>query len=218
MFKHAKRRRKLFATILIDVAIIAAIIIYFGFIRHSSQPKISGVYINTPRELAEFHLIDNHAEPFTKANIKGRWTIMFFGFTHCPMICPTTMGAINTMYTILQKDLPASELPLVVFITVDPGRDTVAKLNRFVTAFNPHFIGVRGNMDETIALEKQLHVTVSTAQKKSNENDIAIDHSMDILVLNPEGNVQAYFLYPQRPELMAKDYKTLVWSNMGVAP
>jgi protein SCO1 len=211
LMEHKQQRKKIVIFILLDAILIIALIIYFGFIHPHTSIKISGIFIETPKDISEFYFIDNHSKPFTKDRFKGHWTILFFGFTNCAMICPTTMEVLNKMYQILEKDLPNNQLPQVVFITVDPDRDSIAELNRFVTSFNTHFIGARAEIGETIALEKQLHIITSKRQEKNREvNAYSIDHSMEVLLLNPAGRVQAYFPYPHQPEQMAKDYKLIL--------
>lgn len=128
--------------------------------------------------------------------------MIFFGFTNCEMVCPTTMVELSKMYKKLQQDLPENLLPLVVFISVDPNRDTVEKLNSFVNSFNSHFIGIRADITETIALAKQFHITVS--------KNSPVNHNMEVLLLNPSTSIQAYFSYPHQSEQLAADYKLIL--------
>lgn len=200
--EFTKKNRKLMAIILFDVLIISLLIIYFGLLRPHLDIKINGTYIKTPIDITEFNFIDNHGMPFSKKNLEGHWSMVFFGFTNCEMVCPTTMTELNKMYKSLQQDLPKNQWPHVVFISVDPDRDTVEKLNRFMNSFNSHFIGLRADMAKTRALEKQLHITVA----KNNP----ISHSMDILLLNPAAQVQAYFPYPHQAGKIAADYKLIL--------
>src|SRR5438874_12897408 len=97
LMEYKKQRKKMVIIILLDVLLITVLIIYFGFIRPHTLIKINGVFINSPKDIAEFYFIDNHAKPFTKEQLKGHWTIMFFGFTNCAMVCPTTMNVLNKM-------------------------------------------------------------------------------------------------------------------------
>lgn len=199
--EYRNKSHKIAVFILFDVFIIGLLVIYFGIIRSHNHVKINGTYIMSPADIAEFHFIDNHGMPFSKKNLQGHWSMIFFGFTHCAMVCPTTMAELNKMYKRLQQELPENQLPQIVFISVDPDRDTVSELNKFVNLFNPHSIGVRADMAATIALEKQLHVAVSTNP---------INHSMEILLLNPSARVQAYFTYPHYSEQLAVDYQLIL--------
>lgn len=205
---------RLFAIILFISAMAA---LYFSVINYAGQPhksnniKIDGVYLPQPTQITDFTLTDNHGKPFSKENMKGHWTMLFFGFTNCGMVCPATMAALNNMYKILQKDLPKDQLPQVVLISVDPDRDTVARLNDYVNAFNPSFTGARGDMNMTQALEKQLHIVAEKMQADgAGKNHYTINHSAEIMLFNPNVQLQAFLSYPHQAEQMAKDYKLII--------
>lgn len=212
------KNNKLTLLILIIGAIIIASFVYVGIAEQRHQLtantqdiKIDGIYLNQPREINNFNLSDNHGNPFTKANLKGHWTMMFFGFTNCGYVCPTTMASLNKMYQSLQKELPQDKLPQIVMISVDPDRDSVDRMNSYVTSFNPNFIGARADISETIALEQQLHIAAAKMQTDGQgKNQYTINHSADILLFNPEGKLQAYLSFPHQPEQMVKDYKSIL--------
>ena len=209
-----KSNTKTIAIVLSITILFAFFIIYFGMIRPSLQPKeiqVDGTYLTQATPINNFKLTDNHGNPFTKDNLMGHWTMLFFGFTNCGMVCPTTMASLNTMYKALQTQLPDDRLPQVVFISVDPDRDSVARINGYVTAFNPHFMGARGDITETVALEKQLHIVAAKMQVDGmGKNNYTINHSAEILLVNPAGKLQAYFSFPHEPEQMVKDYKAVI--------
>ncbi len=220
MFERSSKKRhaKVIAIILIDILIIASLIIYFGVIRpnHSANIKINGVFIDSPNAIADFKFINNKGKVFNKDSLKGHWTMMFFGFTNCAMVCPTTMDSLNKMYKMLQKDLPADKLPQIVFVSVDPDRDTIERLDDYMKAFNKNFIGIRAEIPETIALEKQFHIAAAKMEVDGEgANHYTINHSAEILLLNPNAQVQAYFSYPHEPEKMATDYKLILKTLKG---
>jgi protein SCO1/2 len=167
-----------------------------------------GVYLPQPRtDIMDFKLTDNHGKPFTRDNLKGHWTMMFFGFTNCGLVCPTTLAALRDMYKTLQKTLPADQLPQVVMVSVDPERDTVKRMNDYVTSFDPHFIGARADIDETVQLEKNLHIA---AAKIESNGHYTINHSAEILLFNPLGQLQAFLTYPHHAPQMVKDYQDIL--------
>lgn len=188
--------------ILFYLILIATLIIYFGLFHSHTDVKIHGTYMQTPMDIEAFHLINQDGKPLTHETLKGRWAMVFFGFTHCPMICPTTLVVLNEMHKKLEQELPKNLLPQIVFISVDPDRDTVERLNQFVHLFNPHFIGARADTKEILALEKQLHLIVSS--------DNTVNHSMEIVLLNPEVQVQAYFAYPHQATQLVAEYKAII--------
>jgi protein SCO1/2 len=191
--------------LVIDLLILGIVVSLFFIIkeRYSSSVHIDGVYIEKPLKIPEFNLTDNRGHQFTKIQLGGHWTLVFFGFTNCPMICPTTFDALNQMYKLLQRKIPSNLLPQVVFISIDPDRDTIERLNQYVNHYNPHFIGARGDITKIKKFEQQLSISVS------NING-SIAHSTDILLLNPKAKIQAYFLYPHRPIKMANDYVQII--------
>lgn len=197
-----KSGHKLLFVILFDLLIIVSLVIYFGFIRQPVGVNIHGVYMDKPIEITGLNFLDHNGKNFSKKNLQGHWSMVFFGYTSCPMICPTTMTQLDSMYKLLQQELQPKQLPQIIFISVDPDRDTIENLKLFIEKFNPRFIGLRADSLETARLEKELHVTVTG---KDN-----INHSMDILLINPQGKVQAYFRFPHRAEELASDYRAIV--------
>lgn len=216
MSSQTKSHGKTIFIILAVIGTILASVVYFGIIRPQQvstykNVKINGVYLTTPKEIKNFHLTDNHDKPFTNQNLQGHWTMMFFGFTNCAMVCPITMAALNDMYIKLQKDLPTNQLPQIVMVSVDPDRDTVERMNDYVTSFNDHFIGTRTEIEPTVELEKQLNIAAAKIQADGKgKNNYSINHSAEILLFNPEGKLQAYMSYPHEPEQMAQDYKLIL--------
>jgi protein SCO1/2 len=140
--------------------------------------------------------------------------MMFFGFTNCGMVCPTTMAALNDMYKNLEQELPQDHLPAVVMVSVDPDRDTVARMNEYVTAFNSHFVGARAEMPQIETLQKELHLVAVKMQADGDaKNQYTINHSAEIMLFNPEGKLQAFMSYPHKADQMAKDYKAVLMAQ-----
>jgi protein SCO1 len=201
----ANTLKKWAVIIVLDLIFLITIVLFVGYIQPFSHTniKIDGVFIDPPREVIDFTLINQHGDSFTKSKLKGRWTILFFGFTHCTMVCPTTFDALNKMYFLLEKELPTHLLPQVIFISIDPENDTVERLNQYVSSYNSHFIGARADISKTTLLEKKLSISEGNISGTNN-------HTTDILLINPQAQIQAYFLYPHRPENMARDYQKIV--------
>jgi protein SCO1/2 len=210
-----KTKKMVISIIIIDLIVVMAFAIYYGVIQPRKQAakavSIDGTYLPSPTSIKDFQLTDNHGKSFTKNNLKGKWTLMFFGFTNCAMVCPTTMDSLNKMYQQLEKELTPEQMPQVVLISVDPDRDTVERVNDYVSSFNPHFMGARAEIAETVMLEKQLHIVAAKLQADGQgKNQYTINHSAEILLFNPEAKIQAYFSYPHEPEKMAFDYKQIL--------
>lgn len=208
-----KSHKKLISIILLIIASIAAVEICFGVMQHQVKQslKIDGTYLHETKDMADFSLAATTGKKFDKESLKGKWTLMFFGFTNCGMVCPTTMAALNQMYKELQTQLPDNKLPQIVMVSVDPDRDSIARMKDYVKSFNPNFIGTRADINETVALEKQLHVAAAKIEiDGKGKSQYTINHTAEILVFNPNGQVQAYLSYPHNPEQMAKDYQAIL--------
>jgi protein SCO1 len=192
---------------------------YFGNVKNlsvqSKNIKIAGLFLPTPLSVNNFQLTDNSGKLFSNDNLKGHWTMMFFGFTNCGMVCPTTMAALNNMYKTLQQQLPEPLVPKVVMVSVDPERDSIERMNAYVTAFNQKFIGVRAELPQVTALEKELHLVAIKMQAGNDKNQYTINHSAEIMVFNPDGKLQAFMSYPHVAEQMVADYKNILKTRVG---
>lgn len=210
---------KFTVTILILFLAIAAIVIYFGQLRKVNNApaviaqkniSIDGTYLSQPVAIKDFTLTSTTGTSFTKDNLKNHWTFMFFGFTNCGMVCPTTMAELNKMYKQLQNELPKDQLPQVVMVSVDPDRDSIERMKGYVTAFNPNFIGARAEMPQIKSMEGELHLVAVKMQSGNDKNQYTINHSAEIMVFNPQGELQAYLSYPHTGTTMAEDFKKML--------
>lgn len=192
--------KTLLITLLLTLLIALAIIVVLN--KTPTPPTIHGTYLKKPLAIKSFKLITQDDTEFSKQTLEGRWTLVFFGFTHCAVVCPTTMAVLNDLYKQLELELSKDLLPQIVLISVDPSRDTSQRLKEFVHAFNPHFIGARADMKEIIALEKQLYLPTAL--------DNPMNHSTKIILFNPKAQVQAYFSSPHKASQLAVDYKLSV--------
>jgi protein SCO1 len=193
-----------FLCALAAAGIVAAII-------WSPKPPLalaSGTILAPARPLADFSLIDNQGRSFGSANLRGHWSLMFFGYTDCPDYCPTTL----TTLAVLEKQLRAAKTvapPQVIFVSVDAKRDTPAQLNQFVPNFDPEFIGLTAASQPAIeALAKTWGIAVNI-QYGANGNYI-VDHSAEIFVIDPAGNVAAILTGPFTVDALQNDYRRIV--------
>lgn len=162
-------------------------------------------------------------QKFTNANLQGKWTLIFFGFTNCPALCPTTMAQLTAAYQQLQAN-NFSPMPQVVFVSVDPQRDTLAKVTTFATTFNPNFIGLRTDNMQTLlqmtkemnAMFEKVNTPATVSGDKDQSSNYTIDHTGDIMVLNPQGQFVAMLTMPHQATDIAADYQTIV--NQATRP
>jgi protein SCO1/2 len=163
----------------------------------------AGTRISPPRELAAFSLTSHRGEPFGRDSLTGHWTLMFFGFTHCPGVCPTTLATLVDVRRQL-GELDAAEIPRIVLVSVDPERDSPATMADYVARFDPSVIGVTGPAD---AID-QFAASVGVAHRKvpMSGGEYMVDHSAFILLLDPQGRQAAVFSPPHDAGQLASDY------------
>ncbi len=168
-------------------------------------PRLAGgTLLPSSRELAPFTLVDHHNAPFTRDSLRGQWSFAFFGYTHCPDVCPNALGMLKRVETLLEAD-GETPLPRVLFVSVDPARDTPETLANYVSYFHPAFLGVTGEDSELKRLTRQLGILYGRSPGQENE-DYLVDHSAAIILFNPEGNYQALFGVPHDPQKIAADF------------
>ncbi|EON14473.1 MULTISPECIES: SCO family protein [Pandoraea] len=171
-------------------------------------PTFQSLDITGNKEFAQdFSLQDPQGKTRTLADYKGKAVVMFFGYTHCPDVCPTTMAELNQ---VMQKLGADAQRVQVLFVTVDPQRDTPELMGQYVPAFNPAFVGLRPADDAALKeVTKSFRVVVNKVEG-STPNNYTIDHTAGIYVFDPNGQLRL-FMRPDEPvDAMAKDLKTLL--------
>lgn len=162
-----------------------------------------GTAINPPQALPATQLVNQSGASFDRSQLEGRWSLLFFGFTHCPGICPMTLTTLAQVKKQLSGKLPGEELPQVVLVSVDPERDTPERLAGYVTQFDPAFIGITGS-DAAI---DEFAGALGIAHKKVGAGaDYMIDHTAAITMVDPKGRRVAVFSAPFTAEHLAADY------------
>lgn len=170
---------------------------------------INGSILKEPQFLPDFSLTQGNGKPFTRRYLDSKWTLLFFGFSNCPYVCPTTLAELNKTVAAVSTKLPKSLVPQVVMVSVDPERDTTARMKSYVSSFNPHFIGVRAPKKETAAFASAMHVSYAKITAGESKH-YTMTHTASIMVIGPGGRLRAYLSYPHTAEQMTKDYMTLM--------
>ena len=192
-------RRNIRLTVALLLVFVALVI--GGLTYRLSQPRILNSYelrnqhaylIDPPRPVAGLSLIDQAGQPFTETRLQGHWTLAFFGFTHCTDVCPTTMATLAKMYAELK---PGEQKALqVIFVSVDPARDTLPVLSSYVARFHPDFAGVTGAPARLlkVALEWQ----TGFAPPSAGGTEYPVEHSGNLVLINPRGELHALLVPP----------------------
>ena len=165
-----------------------------------------GTVLPEPRPLPAVSLTDHHGAPWTPADdLTGRWQFVFFGFTHCPDVCPMTLA---TLAGTLERLDAATARPEVVFISVDPQRDTPAAMADYVSHFHDAFIGVSGERDQIDRLTEALGIAY-TLHAPDENGDYAVDHSAAILLIDPQGRLRALWQPPHGRAVLAEEFQRI---------
>jgi protein SCO1/2 len=157
----------------------------------------------------DFRLTDHNGRERTLADFRGKVVAVFFGYVHCPDVCPTTLSDFSLA---LQQLGPQADRVQVIFVTVDPQRDTPELLKQFVPAFNPGFLGMYTDEASLRLLAKEYKVVYQKTSVKAAD-DYLIDHSAGTYVYDAKGNLRLLMPYGSSPDAIAKDLKTLLASS-----
>jgi protein SCO1 len=160
------------------------------------------------RPLKPFSLTDHNGKPFDNQSLRGHWTFMSFGYTYCPDICPTTMSLFSEMDDLLKRHNATAPYQ-IAFVLIDPQRDSLERLSEYVTYFNPEFLGATGEEPALHKLTKPLGILYERAETEDSAMGYVMDHSVSIVLVDPQGQFHAYFGPPHDAKMMADDFLTI---------
>jgi protein SCO1/2 len=187
---------------LIFAAFLGGLVLFFGAIIFVTGRAPSPIGQAVAAVGGPFHLEDQNGKPVSDADMKGKPFLVFFGFTHCPDICPTTLFEISQVMKALGPDADRTG---ALFITVDPERDTPAVLKDYLSNFDPHLRALTGNRPSIDAAIKAYRVY---AKKIPLENgDYTMDHTAVVYLMDKDGNFVAPFSVGRTPEAEAADLR-----------
>ncbi len=216
---HSDRQngiRNTIAGIIIFIVVVLAL-----FVNRISQERIlspkemvanGAVMFSVPREISPLSLIDQNQQPFTKTRFADKWTLVFFGFTHCPDICPTTLAQFNQVSEILADTEYAADTQFLL-VSLDPVRDTPEKLKPYVEYFNSDFIGVTGDFLSIHRLAKQLNVAFQKVVTDAETGEYTVDHGGNVALINPQGHYHGFYKPPLDVDRMVLTYKSVRADN-----
>ena len=161
-----------------------------------------------PKRLTAFTLTDHKKRVFDLASLKGKWSFLLFGFTHCPDICPTTLAVLARVRDNIAKNTVGAEDIQFVFISVDPNRDTASKLGQYVDYFDSTFLGVTGDNAQIGNLAGQLGAAYQVAITPGMEN-YPVSHSTAVFLLDPRARYHAVFTVPHDAEAISRRFKVV---------
>lgn len=161
-----------------------------------------------PKPLSAFALTDQQNRVFDLASLKGKWSFLFFGYTHCPDICPTTLAVLARARDFIAKGKAGAEDVQFVFISVDPNRDTAGKLSQYVAFFHSAFLGVTGNDAQIGNLAGQLGAAYQVAFTPGMDN-YPVYHTTAVFLVDPRARYHTIFTPPLDAETISRRFKVL---------
>lgn len=190
------------------VAIAAGMLLSRALLDRSAGPTLAkATLIDPARPLPPLAFIDQNGQPFSPEQLRGHWSILFFGFTSCPDVCPTTLALLAQVEQKL-ADMPTEQRPHIVLVSVDPKRDTPERLAQYVKSFSPTFTGITGEQDAIHEFALKMGVPVAISQQPGG--NYTVDHSAAIFVVDPNGALRALSSTPHEVPIIAEDYRSIV--------
>ena len=201
-------KSSLLARAVILFILLSSIFVAWNIVSQRSNPpaELTGVLRAMPVPLRPFVLVDQHDTLVNEQIFKNKWSFVFFGYTSCPDICPTTLNVLNAVFDRLGEtggDLPDAQ---VVFISVDPERDTTEKLADYMAFFNKDFIGVSGDRRNIDIVAQQFGAGYAL-EKETAPGQYQVGHTSAIFLVDPDANLLAAFSQPHIPETIVSQYQ-----------
>ena len=208
----SEQKRGIYLTVIVMVLFMLAVLA--GFVNKMGHPRVitdselranGAIKLERPRILDDFELIADSGNRFHTTQLAGRWTLVFFGFTHCPDVCPTTLATLSRFYQTLDEDTRKDTD--VLLVSVDPQRDEPKKLHDYVRYFNPEFAAVTGEFLNLKRFANQLNVPFNKVPL--DDGSYTVDHGSQVVLINPRGHYHAFFKAPLDPAKMKLTYRSM---------
>ena len=201
-------------TVALCVGFIAVVLLLFVYSKiqipqlSDEEMRDKGVFLlPTPKDIAPFSL-DLADGSFTNEFFKGKWSFVFFGFTHCPDVCPTSMAEMGKADLAIRNSDVEGDSPFQgVLVSVDPERDDAERVQTYAQAFSPRFVGTVGTRTELAELTQQVNVTF--AQVPDGEGGVSVAHTGNIVLINPYGHYHGFIKLPHDAETIRLVYQSL---------
>lgn len=204
-----KRTLLILLIIIISAVLVIRIALYGpgNTPQHAVPAALQSLLLPSPRTLDGFSLTDHNGQTLGPEQLKGQWNFVFFGYTHCPDVCPTTLGTLKGLANKLTQT-PLAENTRFLFVSVDPKRDTPAHLRDYIRHFHPDFVAATGQREMIDRLARQLNVVYLFDGDTASDNYI-VNHSASVALLDPQARWVARFNPPFGVQQLLSDYLQL---------
>ena len=192
------------------LAVSAGVLVqrYFTGRASGPPPAINGYMLPTPRALTPAALVDDRGKPFSMADFAGHWSFVYFGYTYCPDVCPLALVELAGVKKRLAERMPNVETEYYL-VSVDPARDTPQRLHDYVAYFDPEFHGLTGPVPDLTRLATETGSVFLIPEGQGKDNYV-VNHSSNVIVLDPDGKLAAVITPPHTPEGVATDFGKIV--------
>ena len=201
------RRQTVFLFGAFAVALGLAVALVLGLGRSDDPPSIAGFVYPEPKTISQFSLSSQDGRPFDLESLKGKWSFVYFGYTYCPDVCPTTLAELARARKLLEQ-AGADAATQYVFVSVDPQRDTPQRLAQYVAFFDRTFLGATGSDEALTGLTRQIGVAYAFPEGKKGDR-YAVDHSSIVALFDPDARLHAVFTPPQEAQGIAEGFRKI---------
>jgi len=195
----ALHRRIIFILSFIGIAIVLALLVQ----RLWPQPSAS-----RPQITAAFNLVDQTGAAVSERDYRGKYMFIYFGFAFCPDVCPFTLDMMSAALAKLPTSVAEKIQP--IFISLDPERDTVEELARYMQSFDPRFVALTGSKEAVAAAARQFKVYFQKVEDEASAGGYVIDHSSIIYLMDPQGGLIQHFTHHDTEQTMARKLRELI--------
>jgi protein SCO1 len=164
----------------------------------SIKPDIAGLLWPNPKEIGPFKVLDQDGNSFGVEELTGKWSFLFFGYTHCPDVCPVTLTVLSQVYNKLAEQGQADNIQ-IIFVSVDPERDTPDVINSYVKYFNNNLIGLTGNVEQISSLARQIGIAHVRGDETA-PGEYLVDHTASVFLISPVHKWLGIFSVPHTVE------------------
>jgi protein SCO1/2 len=171
-------------------------------------PELQGVLRPAPQPLETFQLTDQYRQPFSLERLQGKWSLVFFGYTYCPDICPTTLSTLTGLVRRLKNDSQGKADVQVVFVSVDPERDTPELIEGYLEYFKEAFIGITGSPQDIESLARQFGAGYMK-EPDTAAGQYLVSHTSSIFLVDPRGRLIAAFSPPHNAATIADQFRQI---------
>lgn len=173
-------------------------------------PALTGGHVMNPaRPVSTFSLVTDQSEAFDEGALKGQWTFLFMGYTHCPDICPVTLVELDQLHQNIAPHAAEATAVQSLLVSVDPRRDTPERLKEYTAYFNDSISGVTGESAQLAQFAKAMRLVYLPAPDEPADANYLVDHSAQVILTNPRGELQAIFTPPHSGVRMAEDFEQI---------